>query len=84
MLTGLLRAHSVLCCQEESVACMMGGASGEGGAAAGGTSAAAVAGLQGVLVARHHFASCLRCYVEAAEPWQVGGGVLVMRGGATM
>lgn len=41
---------------------MLGGKGGD----AGGTGA-----MQTALVARYHLASCLRCYVEAAQPWQV-------------
>ena len=63
LLAGLLRAHAALCCQDESLACMLGGKSGGDPAGA--------AGMQAALVARYHLASCLRCYVEAAQPWQV-------------
>ncbi|PRW45038.1 G-patch domain-containing [Chlorella sorokiniana] len=62
LLAGLLRAHAALCCQDESLACMLGGK--------GGADAAAAGGMQAALVARYHLASCLRCYVEAAQPWQ--------------
>lgn len=62
LVAGLLRAHAALCCQEESLACMLGGASGGG------------EGLRGALAARYHLASCLRCYLEAVEAWQVGRG----------
>ena len=68
LLAGLLRAHAALCCQEESMACMLGGAAADGAASAG---AAHGEGMQPALVARYHLASCLRCYIEAAEPWQV-------------
>jgi len=64
LLAGLLRAHAALCCQDESLACMLGGK--------GGGDAASAGAMQAVLVARYHLASCLRCYVEAAQPWQVG------------
>lgn len=69
---GLLRAHAALSSQEESLACMLGGV-GEAGTGAGaglGTEATRLA-----LAARFHLASCLRCYLEAVEPWQVCAAV---------
>ncbi|KAL4436605.1 hypothetical protein ABPG75_003744 [Micractinium tetrahymenae] len=69
LLAGLLRAHGVLCTQEESLACMLGAGGAEGTAASAAVVAAA-SGMQAALVARYHLASCLRCYVEAASPWQ--------------
>lgn len=69
LLAGLLRAHAALCCQDESLACMLGGK--------GSSDAAGAGGMQTALVARYHLASCLRCYVEAAQPWKVGAGQLV-------
>jgi hypothetical protein len=64
LLAGLLRAHAALCCQEESLSCMMGGMT-------DGVDVAGVEAMEVAVVARHHLASCLRCYVEAAKPWQV-------------
>lgn len=44
-----------------------------GGMGDDGLGAAAAEGMATALAARYHLASCLRCYVEAAQPWQVGG-----------
>lgn len=67
---GLLRAHAALSSQEESLACMLGCGS---GGSEGGASGVAVGaeGMRVALAARYHLASCLRCYLEAVEPWQV-------------
>ena len=74
LLAGLLRAHAALCFQDESLACMLGGK--------GGGDAASAGAMQAVLVARYHLASCLRCYVEAAQPWQVSSGLVGLRRGS--
>lgn len=47
---------------------MLGSTEGEGGA--GPASQAGTTGMEAALAARYHLASCLRCYVEAAQPWQ--------------
>lgn len=69
LLVGLLRAHAALSSQEESLACMLGGAG--GGEAGVGAAAPSTEGVRLALAARFHLASCLRCYLEAVEPWQV-------------
>lgn len=72
LLDGLLRTHAALCCQDESLACMLGGAGGDApAAAAAAADPSGTPGMRSALAARYHLASCLRCYVEAAQAWQV-------------
>lgn len=73
LLAGLLRAHAAMCCQEESLACMLGGTGGGDGPGVVAAAQEGAAGMQVALAARYHLASCLRCYVETAQPWEVCG-----------
>lgn len=43
-----------------------------GGEGADGSVGVDAEGMELALLGRYHLASCLRCYLEAVEPWQVG------------
>lgn len=86
LLAALIRAHAVLSSDVDSLALMLRGAASDNGGGVG--PAAGSSGL--VALARHHLTSCLKCWVEAAEPWQpellpqilVGGRVPGLAAGA--
>ena len=67
LLPALVRAHGLLSVDVDSLSLMLGVGS---SAAEGSPSGPAGVGSGLVVVARHHLVSCLKCWLEAAEPWQ--------------